>query len=422
MRKLITFLISLLILFSCKNQENDSKYNSALKQAAKENKTILLDFSAIWCGGCKAYDKYIFNDSIMNTVLDDKFIVLKIDRDDIKNKLLIDKYKIHGLPHIVLINSQERVLGGILGFRKKYVDTPKELLIDINNILALQIGIDSLKLKYQIDTTNIETLNKLIKVYKKAGHHTEVEKLKYNLVLLDPTPQRLLENNFDNAINSIKTDKNAEPLIKLLSKYDSLSKNQMVSGNSQLLYYYQSVHDTVRQDYYYKKLVDLEPDYFTKKYIRFLFEHHLNIDTAILLTNEILKEQQYLLNDHWGQFLKAHSLVYQDKTAKAVSGYNKWMIDNENRWLSGDSYWPLYFYASFANSHKLDLENALDYITFAVEKRNTTFEKLLMSDILYKLGDIQESIDILLEVQSQINKQDEYERINKLIKQYQNEL
>ena len=77
-----------------------------------------MNFSAIWCGGCRAYDIYVFNDSLQKELFNEKYLLLKIDRDRPENKFLVDKYKIQGIPHIVIIDDKERILGSILGFKK----------------------------------------------------------------------------------------------------------------------------------------------------------------------------------------------------------------------------------------------------------------------------------------------------------------
>ncbi len=422
MRKLATILFILLILISCDNSKTDNFYDKALKQATKFDKTIILDFSAIWCGGCKAYDIYVFNDSIMQRELNKKYIVLKIDRDKQENKFLVEKFKINGLPHIVLIDKNEKILGSTLGFKKQYVNHPEIFLSDIEKILALQGDISKLENIFQNDNKNFDTINELLKLYEKAGRYLETNNLEKQLVDIDPTPQRLFEYNFNQAVNSIKKEKDPKPLLTLITENKNLNEEKTWISNSQLLYYYESIGDTVKQDFYFRKLIKIDPDYFTKKYIRFLFENNLKIDTAILLTNEILEENKNLLNDHWGQFIKAHSLVYQGQKEKAVSDYYDWMIKNKNRWESGDTYWPLYFYASFANFHNLDLDRALEFIKIAESKRHMTSEKFIMSEILYKLGQIQAAIDLLIEVQNQTNDKHEYNRISKLIDKYKNEI
>jgi thiol-disulfide isomerase/thioredoxin len=422
MRSLTSILVFFLILVSCDISKNDSFYDRTLKQATKFDKIVLLDFSAIWCGGCKAYDIYVFNDSIMREKLNKKFIIQKIDRDKQENEFLVNKFRIHGLPHIVLIDKNEKILGSILGFKKQYVNHPEKFLFDIENILSLQGDILKFENTLQIDNKNYETINDLLKLYKKAGCYIEREKLEKQLVEINPTPQRLFEYNFNQAVNSIKREKDPKPLLAFINENKNLNEEKKWISNSQLLYYYESIKDTLKQDLYFIKLIKIDPDYFTKNYIRFLFEHNLKIDTAIILTNEILEKNKDILKDHWGQFIKAHSLVYQGQKEKAVSDYYDWMVIHKNRWESGDTYWPLYFYASFANFHNLDLDRALEFIKIAESKRHMTGEKLIMSDILYKLGQIRSSIDLLYEVQNQTNDKHEYIRISKLIDKYKNEI
>ena len=419
--KLISILFILSALISCDNSTNDNYYDIALKKAAEYDKNILLDFSAIWCGGCKGYDIYVFNDSLIKESLNGKYILLKIDTDKQENKFLIDKYKIQGLPHIVIIDSKERILGSISGFNKEYATDPEYFLTDLESILALQDDIRALESEYQSDTTKSNIINKLLKLNEKAGRYVEIKKLKKQLVYIDPTPQRLFEYNFSQAVDSIKNDKNPKALLTFLNENKKLSKEKTGLANSQLLYYYESIGDTIKQDIYYRKLIKIDPDYFTRKYVKFLFEHNLKIDTAIILTNGTLKKNKDLLNDHWGQFIKAHSLVYQGQRDKAVSEYYNWMIDHKSRWESGDTYWPLYFYARFANFHNLDLERALNFIKIAVEKRHMTDDELLMGEILYKLGNLGSSIELLKKVQNKVNNRNEYNRISKLIDKYKND-
>lgn len=183
MRKITTIFFILFILISCNNLENDNNYYRTLKQAAKHDKIVILDFSAIWCGGCKAYDIYVFNDSIMQGELNKKYIVLKIDRDKQENKFLVNKFKIQGLPHVVLIDKNEEILGSILGFKKLYLNHPEKFLTDIENILALQRDISKLESAFQNDNKNFDTINDLLKLYEKAGRYLETEKLEKQLVV-----------------------------------------------------------------------------------------------------------------------------------------------------------------------------------------------------------------------------------------------
>jgi thiol:disulfide interchange protein len=88
MKNLICILI-VIIALSCNNLSHKNYYELILQDAKELHKIILLDFSATWCGGCKAYDKYVFSDSSIKSELDDNYILLKIDKDLPDNKFLI---------------------------------------------------------------------------------------------------------------------------------------------------------------------------------------------------------------------------------------------------------------------------------------------------------------------------------------------
>jgi len=419
LKSILLFIIA--FLMSCENLKTIN-YDLALELAEKQQKYVLLDFTAIWCGGCKYYEKYIFNGSQITDRVMDKFIIVKIDIDKPENKNLVNKYRISGIPHIVIINYKEQILGSIKdGFDVRYINKPELFVSKLDKIIELQKEIKKLETIFLKDTTNFNATTNLLEVYQNSGQYIDVQKMKKVLTDIDPTPERLLEYNFNQAISLIWNEKNPDPLLTMLKENNSLDEDRIGSANTQLLYYYESIDDIDKQDYYYRKLMKIKPEYFKKNYTRFLFENNIKIDTAVIFTNELLLDEN-LRDDHWGQFLKAHSLVYREKKTQAVDEYFNWMEKNKDRWQSGETYWPLYFYARFANYHNIDLERALGYIKIAEERRNLLGEKLLLGEILYKLNKIESSIDKYTEALKYIDVKDEYEGVMGLINKYKKEL
>jgi thioredoxin-related protein len=418
--KIILLIVSM-ALVSCDSSKKMNFYETALIKAGEQTKYILLDFGASWCGGCRAFDKYVFDDSRTKSKLKEKFIVLKIDRDEPENKYLVDKYKISGLPQIVIINKSEKILGEVAYFDARYVKEPDLFLVRLNEIIEAQNKISNLEESFDSDSTNQSILNDLLKEYQNIGNYIAVGKIKKLLVNIDPTPERVFEYHFDKAVKAIKDEKNPEPLLTILSTTDSLDIKRKAIANMQLLYYYKSFNDVGNQDYFYQKLLRINPGYFKKEYARFLFEHNEKIDSAIILTREILLDENYR-NDHWGQFLKAHSLVCQGKKTKAVNEYCNWMKKNINRWESEEYYWSLYFYARFANYYNVDLERASDYLKIAEKNRTLVDDKILLAEILYKLRETNLAIDKLTESLKYIDEKKENERIVALIAQYKKQL
>jgi len=97
-------------------------YNAALKQAAAEKKTVLVDFSGSdWCGWCKRLDKEVFDTEVFKQGVKDKFVLLFIDSPKDKSKLsevakknnrnLCKKYKVKGFPTVLLLNEKGEQIG-----------------------------------------------------------------------------------------------------------------------------------------------------------------------------------------------------------------------------------------------------------------------------------------------------------------------
>ncbi|PIU40956.1 MAG: hypothetical protein COS99_07780 [Candidatus Omnitrophica bacterium CG07_land_8_20_14_0_80_42_15] len=91
------------------------KYNleSALIEAGKEGKPILIDFYTEWCGWCKKLDTDVYPDEKVRE-LSREFICVKIDGD--KSPELTKKYIVRGYPTIVFINSSGRILERFAGY------------------------------------------------------------------------------------------------------------------------------------------------------------------------------------------------------------------------------------------------------------------------------------------------------------------
>jgi thioredoxin len=88
-------------------------HDKALEQAKAENKPIMIDFFATWCGPCKMLDKHTYTDS--NVVEQSRsMVVLRIDVD--QNQKLARQYGIESIPTIVLLSAQGKEVRREVGF------------------------------------------------------------------------------------------------------------------------------------------------------------------------------------------------------------------------------------------------------------------------------------------------------------------
>lgn len=88
-------------------------YNQAIELAKAQNKMIVMDFWATWCGPCKTMDRELWG-SAETTALAQNFIPLKIDVDH--NPQLSVKYGIKSIPRIIVIDPAGNTMWDKSGF------------------------------------------------------------------------------------------------------------------------------------------------------------------------------------------------------------------------------------------------------------------------------------------------------------------
>jgi len=91
--------------------ENTNK--AQFKQAVADNKLVLVDFYATWCGPCKMMAPVIEE---INQEMSESVKVLKVDVDQEGD--LAREYKITAIPTLVLIKSGKLVYSS-MGFKPK---------------------------------------------------------------------------------------------------------------------------------------------------------------------------------------------------------------------------------------------------------------------------------------------------------------
>ncbi|HKT78593.1 MAG TPA: thioredoxin family protein [Vicinamibacterales bacterium] len=80
---------------------------SAVAEASKSGKRVLLEVGGEWCVWCHIMDDYFEAHPDLRTLRDDKFVTLKVNySDDNQNKPFLSGYpKIPGYPHLFVLES-----------------------------------------------------------------------------------------------------------------------------------------------------------------------------------------------------------------------------------------------------------------------------------------------------------------------------
>lgn len=131
MTKSLFSLLAVFILFSFTEPNETVNWISLdeAQQLTKENpKTIFIDFTAAWCGWCKVMDKNTFADSDVAAYMNEHYYSVRLDYDS-KEQLdffgekltareLGTKYKVPGLPTILLVSHDNKKSKTLVGYKK----------------------------------------------------------------------------------------------------------------------------------------------------------------------------------------------------------------------------------------------------------------------------------------------------------------
>lgn len=120
MFKKIVVLILIVLCFGCtSNTAKGTEINwvhsmdEGLQTAKQEDKPIMIDFYADWCGWCTKLDEDTYTNSTVQE-LADKFVNIKINTD--KDQASASKYGVRGLPTIVFLNASGEEVDRNIGY------------------------------------------------------------------------------------------------------------------------------------------------------------------------------------------------------------------------------------------------------------------------------------------------------------------
>jgi thioredoxin-related protein len=130
MKRLFVFMtLALLSLGSLRAADATwlTNYDQALKQAAAENKPLVIDFTGSdWCGWCIRLDQEVFSQPEFTSYAKENVVLLKLDfprkktlppQETEQNEKLAKQYGIQGFPTIIVLDPKGKQLGK-LGYQK----------------------------------------------------------------------------------------------------------------------------------------------------------------------------------------------------------------------------------------------------------------------------------------------------------------
>ena len=70
--------------------------------AREQNKPLLLDFSAYWCGYCRQLDREVLSDERVKTRIDEHYIFVRLDSENLDTIGLMRQYGVQGFPTLII--------------------------------------------------------------------------------------------------------------------------------------------------------------------------------------------------------------------------------------------------------------------------------------------------------------------------------
>ena len=95
------------------NRRLVSLFDAALDRARRERRPVMVDFSAEWCAACKELERHTYVDpTVLREMKDARFLTVKVDGTNELDEVnqLYERYGVTGLPTVLFIDSQGKVL------------------------------------------------------------------------------------------------------------------------------------------------------------------------------------------------------------------------------------------------------------------------------------------------------------------------
>lgn len=114
-------LLSLLVINTAATAQDTKKpaiewktdYHEAVKLAKEQNKPLLIDFFATWCGPCRMMDEQVYTDPEVIKAMG-SFVTVKVDIDADEKTAMA--YGVYSIPRNVVLNVHGEMIGDRLGF------------------------------------------------------------------------------------------------------------------------------------------------------------------------------------------------------------------------------------------------------------------------------------------------------------------
>jgi thioredoxin 1 len=118
----LTLLFSFGATSNVSAQKNSStnffkgSYDEVLREAKKQNKSVLLDFYAAWCSPCQRLDRETFANKDFAQYANQNILVYKVDIESFDGMEIAEKFGVDVFPSMLLMDAKKRKIASYKGF------------------------------------------------------------------------------------------------------------------------------------------------------------------------------------------------------------------------------------------------------------------------------------------------------------------
>lgn len=92
--------------------------NKALALAELDNKPLMVNFSAYWCGYCRAFERGSLANREVQTAIQQRFHYVRLEHTNPEDRKWFDHYQIFGFPTVLIVSPSGEILGQIVALRE----------------------------------------------------------------------------------------------------------------------------------------------------------------------------------------------------------------------------------------------------------------------------------------------------------------
>ncbi len=114
----------------------DKPFEELVKQAATEQKLVMVDAYTDWCGWCKVMDRETFSDTVVGDYMNPKFVSTKVNMEEGFGINLAGKYRISSYPQYLFFDGEGHLVQKLVGFMesKEFIEK-LELVVKMEDAL-----------------------------------------------------------------------------------------------------------------------------------------------------------------------------------------------------------------------------------------------------------------------------------------------